>query len=227
MERSMDMLMVRFNPANGTGLHHEYKLNSNVNCIGGKHETSAEVYCDEDNGMCEFANLEPAIKCNISMMVCLEVNAEDICSEPSPSLTVWTMPECTCKSLLENSQVRYYFNSSISSLAPSRVSVSSASDSSLEVTIAPPNVTNLINLYEAIALSNDTMEGSCKTTLGSSYTHCTILGLAPNTNYTVMAYSSIQDGATILRSSETATMFYLEGELVEKWVYFTNLTKPK
>ncbi len=106
------------------------------------------------------------------------------------------------------------------SIAPLGVNVSAGLGGQAEVTIAQPNLTTGITLYQVFVHLNETERGSCNITELSPPLECTIRGLELERNYSISAFSCIAYNSTIIRSSETRLTFYLAGKNFLKYVLY-------
>ncbi len=83
------------------------------------------------------------------------------------------------------------------------------SPSSMNITVIPPNTTKGITFFELFAFSNGTDSANCTAHINSSTIGCSLDGLASETNYTIFAYSCINDTAGQVRSEATLVNFDL------------------
>ncbi len=106
------------------------------------------------------------------------------------------------------------------SIAPLGINVSAGMGGQFEVTIAQPNLTNGITLYQVVVHLNETERGSCYITEISPPIECTIRGPELERNYSISAFSCIAYNSTIIRSSETRSTFYLLGKNFLKYALY-------
>ncbi len=99
------------------------------------------------------------------------------------------------------------------SLAPLGINVSASLGGQIEATIAQPNLTTGITLYQVFVHLNETERGGCNITELTPPIECTIRGLELERNYSISAFSCIAFNSTIIRSSETRSTFYLPGKI--------------